>query len=262
MKERFFKFHGAGNDFILFDNRNGHLSLDSQQISQLCHRQFGIGADGLIVLASRKGVDFEMQFFNSDGNSAEMCGNGARCAVAFANKLEIISQKCQFIVADITHTAILQKLKNDLWNIKVSISDTETPQKDSNGFLTNTGVPHLVIFHSDIKSIDVATEGAKFRFNKKYQPKGVNVNFVQKIENGISIRTYERGVEAETLACGTGATAAALSFAELENISKGSVAVKALGGDLKIHFSKEDNFYKSIFLEGPAKLVFEGWIEL
>jgi diaminopimelate epimerase len=254
----FFKFQGAGNDFILFDNRNITFDgTDNKLIEKLCNRKFGIGADGLMLLQNTNGYDFEMKFYNCDGFSANMCGNGARCIVAFAKKLGIIEGKALFIAPDGEHEAILN---NNL--VSVKLTDANGITKFGNDYFLNTGVPHFVKFVEDIDSVDVYTEGKALRFDKQFGKDGANVNFVQIQDKHIKIRTYERGVENETLACGTGIAAAAIAVAEKRGLANTKIKVKARGGVLSVSLElvSSDNAV-NVWLEGPAEFVFSGNIE-
>ncbi|NPA45275.1 MAG: diaminopimelate epimerase [Chlorobi bacterium] len=253
---RFYKYHGAGNDFILIDNYSGNsLNLTNSDIRKLCHRRFGIGADGLMILRKHKDYDFEMDYYNSDGSGGTMCGNGGRCIVAFAKKLNLISDFTRFIASDGLHEAFIDK--NDI--VKLKMSDVDTIDNFKNDYICYTGSPHYIKFEDNIDDKDVFFEGRKIRNSKSFNKDGINVNFI-KIENknSISIRTYERGVEDETLACGTGSVAAALTFAKLNNATSGEYIVNAKGGVLKVSFKKLNEKYIDVWLEGPTKFVFKG----
>lgn len=261
MKIRFSKYQGAGNDFILIDNRNQKLNLEIEQIQRLCHRNYGIGSDGLILLDESSKADFEMQFFNPDGSSGMMCGNGGRCVVAFANSLNLFKERCVFNAPDGLHKAELID-----GQVRLQMIDTENPIVFSDGIYMNTGTSHFVCFVDDVDSIDVETLGRKLRFDERFTPyKGTNVNFVSiEGEKEIKIRTYERGVEAETLACGTGITASALALSLKENRPSGYYEIDVLskGGRLKVCFQKTNESFTQISLQGEAKRVFEGEIEI
>ena len=201
----FYKYQGAGNDFIVLDNMEGKLPLpEKSTVSKLCNRKFGIGADGLIVLAPAKGVDFEMIYYNPDG-SQSLCGNGCRCAVAFARKLGLIEDKTKFLAIDGEHLAEINEN-----TVRLLMNDVKTVETIDNDLLIDTGSPHYLKFVTDLDHIDLIDEAKKIRYNSRFKANGVNVNFVENTANGIKIRTYERGVEDETLSCGTGVTAAAL----------------------------------------------------
>ncbi len=255
----FCKFHGAGNDFILIDNRDPNITkLKTEQIKYLCDRNFGIGADGLMLLKNHEKYDFEMDYFNSDGSRGEMCGNGARCIIAFAKKLGIIKTCTNFIAGDGTHEAII----DNTGEIKLKMVDVHKIENKSGNYFVNTGVPHHVIFDNDIAVLNVNKIGREIRYSEEYKIKGTNVNFVQPINNGIKIRTYERGVENETLACGTGAVASAISYYIKYKPDSQSINVKVLGGKLKVSFVENNNKFTKVYLTGPAKFVFEGQIDI
>ncbi|MFZ4401426.1 MAG: diaminopimelate epimerase [Bacteroidales bacterium] len=256
----FSKYHGAGNDFILIDNRKDKITLNCSEVAFLCNRHLGIGADGLMLLNSSEQHDFEMQYFNSDGNESSMCGNGGRCITAFASKLGIIDKHTLFTAIDGLHTAKITKDNGSIKTIRLQLSDVKKIQAFDNYFLLNTGSPHYVQFVDDVKAIDVATEGSKIRYDHRFAPEGLNVNFVEIKENFIFVRTYERGVEAETLSCGTGVTASALAYAFDKNIEK--LSIHTLGGKLTVSFEKHNAAFKNVFLEGEASFVFEGKIEI
>lgn len=260
MQIEFFKYQGTGNDFILIDNRNMELSLSAEQIAFLCHRRFGIGADGLMLLELEPGFDFKMVYFNSDGKESSMCGNGGRCITAFAGKLGLVNGKCRFLAVDGPHDATL--LENGTVSLKMQ--DVREIEENENFFYLNTGSPHYVQKVFDVENFDVFNEGKKIRYNDRFNAEGTNVNFIEKQDDVLFVRTYERGVEDETYSCGTGVTAAAL-VAAITGISTGknSCKIKTLGGDLEVKFDKvlEKNFY-NIWLEGPAEFVFRGQIDI
>ncbi len=259
---KFYKYTGAGNDFILFNDFDGSMSvLSPEQISFLCDRHFGIGADGVMILKKSSVSDFEMDYFNPDGSSGTMCGNGGRCITAFAKKLGLIKNHTKFLASDGIHEAFI----NNINIVKLKMIDTENIIKIGNDYFCNTGAPHHIVLTDAVEKLDVYNEGKKIRYSEDYKKEGTNVDFVQ-FEKGhtISIRTYERGVENETLACGTGAVASALLCAEKNEFCSGEVMVKTKGGLLKVSFFKneEENKYQDIWLTGPAKFIFEGDIDL
>ena len=265
---RFTKMNGAGNDFILFDNRTGSIDLDRRQIAQLCDRHRGIGADGILLLENPTNrADFRMRYFNADGGEAEMCGNGARCFARFTNK--VIGQKAK-ISFETPAGVISAELKGDLVTLRMTEPtdlrlNLDLPMAAENKAVhfINSGVPHVVIAVAEIDDADVRREGAAIRHHKMFSPNGTNVNFIEKREpNKIAIRTYERGVEDETLACGTGIVASALIFAASENM-KGPISVIARGGDeLEVGFEKSGDRFRNVTLTGPAEFVFEGTVEI
>ncbi len=256
----FSKYQGAGNDFIIIDNRTSSISLSTQKIEKLCNRNFGIGADGLMFLELSEQANFKMIYFNADGKESTMCGNGGRCIVAFANRLNIINHKTKFIAIDgIHHAEILANNK-----VRLQMQNVETiKQINENTYILNTGSPHYVMFYQGINQLNVLEEGRKIRNTEPYKASGINVNFIEKIDaDKLQIRTYERGVENETLACGTGVTAAAIALAEAEGKKSGNIFVEAKGGNLEVEFNKEGNIYQNIWLTGLAEFVFEGKIEI
>ncbi len=252
----FYKYHGAGNDFIVVDARFKDINLDKSQINLLCDRRFGIGADGLMYLLSSDLYDFKMRYFNSDGLEGSMCGNGGRCIVEFANSLGIQKTNYLFEAVDGLHEAA--KIGN---LIRLKMNDVSQIETINNTCFLNTGSPHVVKIIEQLDLFDVATEGAKLRHASDYGTEGTNVNFIRIIENQIEIRTFERGVEAETWACGTGAVASAIA-AHFENPKYQEFYLKALGGHLKVSFDFSEGIYKNVWLEGPAVEVFKGQIEI
>ncbi|MEX1383615.1 diaminopimelate epimerase [Lutibacter sp.] len=259
MKLHFYKYQGAGNDFIMVDNRDLLFpKTNTHLINKLCDRRFGIGADGLILLEPSKKEDFTMVYFNADGNEGSMCGNGGRCIVAFAKQLGIITDETTFNAVDGLHYATIA---NEIVSLKM-IDISEIKVTDSNVFL-NTGSPHHVQFSKNIAEINVKKLGAKIRYGAPYFETGTNVNFAEKITaNSFKVRTYERGVEGETLACGTGVTAVAIAAHITNKTDENSIKIEVLGGDLEVSFEKVKNKYTNIFLKGPAEFVFEGNIAI
>lgn len=250
----FYKYQGSGNDFVILDNRENFFpKQDTALIAKICHRRFGVGADGLILLEKSAEVDFTMVYYNSDGNLSSMCGNGGRCITHFAKFLGIISEKTEFDAVDGKHHATI---KNN--TVKLKMNDvSEIIALDNYSFL-NTGSPHHVQLVKSIEDFNVFSEGRKIR-NDIYGVEGSNVNFVEKIsEDTFSVRTYERGVEDETLSCGTGVTAVALAMFEKGETKSSSVSLSTPGGLLKVHFEKNNTQYINIYLEGPAEQVFKG----
>lgn len=253
----FYKYQGTGNDFVMIDNRSGEWNnLSIQNIQKLCDRRFGIGADGLIKINSAENVDFEVDYYNSDG-SKSFCGNGARCSVAFAHFLSIFKDnKTVFTAIDGLHEA---EIKDGI--VKLKMGDVETILNDGDDSVLDIGSPHYVKYVEDIADYKVFAEGNSIRNSENYKEKGINVNFVENIsDDEIFVRTYERGVEDETFSCGTGVTASALTFLQKTNLS--SVKVKTLGGNLKVYAEKSGESFHEIWLEGPAKQVFSGKVDL
>jgi diaminopimelate epimerase len=260
MKLNFYKYQGAGNDFILVDNRAGQIDhRNPQLISNLCDRRFGIGGDGMMFLQNTEGYDFEMVYYNADGQPSSMCGNGGRCIVAFAKYLNLIDKETNFLAVDGPHYAKISDAGD--W-VSLQMINVDTVSRDAGAYVLDTGSPHYVQLTNDLEHKDVYTEGHAIRNNPTYLSKGINVNFVEPLDNGYFVRTYERGVEDETYACGTGVTAVALAMAK-ENNQKGTIStpIKVLGGNLNIRFNYDGLKFTEIFLEGPAVKVFEGAIE-
>jgi diaminopimelate epimerase len=256
----FYKYQGTGNDFILIDNRSGNIILNQEQIAQLCHRRFGIGADGLMLLEAEPGLDFKMVYYNSDGNPSSMCGNGGRCIVAFAKQIGLVGDKARFMAVDGLHEATIV----DDGTIALKMNDVREIEIGNDYFLLDTGSPHYVKLVKDVVDFDVVTGGRAIRYSDRFREAGVNVNFIERQEDTLFVRTYERGVEDETYSCGTGVTAAALvaavgGFAT----GKNNCRIKTLGGDLEVSFEKvlDHNFY-NIWLKGPAELVFKGTVQI
>lgn len=254
----FYKYQGTGNDFIIVDNRLQHIGKnDSKRIAQLCDRRFGIGADGFIRLENDKNSDFKMVYYNADGNESTMCGNGGRCTVAFAKFLGIINDVTEFVAIDGLHKA---KIENEI--IHLQMQDVSEIKSFKNHQFLDTGSPHHVEMVSDLKDFDVKRNGSKIRYGEPYNEAGSNVNFVeQESSDSFAVRTYERGVEDETLSCGTGVTAVALAMHNIGKTKSNTVRLKTEGGELKVTFTKNQNGYNNIWLIGPAQQVFKGEIE-
>lgn len=258
MKIHFYKYQGAGNDFIIIDNRDASVSLDTGQIAFLCDRRFGIGADGLMLLQLTPEADFEMVYYNADGNESTMCGNGGRCIAAFANHIGLIGKETTFKAIDGRHDAVI--LPDN--NVALHMSDVKHIQFEDGYIIMDTGSPHYVVEVEDTDKVHVFEDGRDIRNQPAFQPKGINVNFVTAAGRGLKIRTYERGVEDETLACGTGVTAAAIASAK-QQTGIFQVPVKARGGDLSVMFEKRQaDTAENIILTGGAQFVFEGDIEV
>lgn len=264
MRLPFFKYQATGNDFVILDNREKKLSFSPQQIQAICDRRFGVGADGLMLIERDNDLDFNLQYYNSDG-SQSLCGNGSRAAVSFASLLGLVNGKTSFNAYDGAHEAEL--LEND--KVRLRMNDVNEVNQMSDDFFVYTGSPHHIRFVDEVSSFPVYDEGQKIRFADTYKPGGTNVNFVQILpDNTIFVRTYERGVENETLSCGTGVTAAAIAafFKGLHS----PVKVKTLGGELQVEFDSgpsgasagQPGTFTGIYLSGPAKMVFRGELEL
>jgi len=254
---KFYKYQGTGNDFILIDNRDSSFrSAKIPFVQQWCDRRFGIGSDGMIFLENANDADFYMDFYNPDG-SRSFCGNGSRCAVSFAKGLGMISgSTVSFEAIDGIHCA---EISED--TVRVQMKDVESVEVIGADFFINTGSPHYICYDEESLK-DVVEFGRKIRYSDKYKPAGTNVNLVKTISgNHIHVKTYERGVEDETFSCGTGVTACALSYAFKNNISQGTIITDVKGGTLRVKFEKHENGYRNIWLEGPAKFVYQGIID-
>lgn len=254
MNIHFYKYQGTGNDFILLDNREKNILLNTEQVAYLCDRRFGIGADGLMLLENEEGYDFRMVYFNSDGSESTMCGNGGRCITAFAKKLEIISNKASFIAIDGPHDATIN---NDA-TISLHMQDVAHVDVHQEHCILNTGSPHYVLWTNDVQREDVFGRGRAIRNQQEFGAKGINVNFVERQADGIFVRTYERGVEDETYSCGTGVTAAAIASVCNET-GTFITDIQTPGGKLKVSFTKDAPYSaKDVILTGPATFVYEG----
>ena len=261
VKLHFYKYQGAGNDFIMVDNRDRSVDHhDPKLIAHLCDRRFGIGGDGIMFLQNTESYDFEMVYYNADGQPSSMCGNGGRCIVAFAKYLGVIDNETTFLAVDGPHYAKISAAGD--W-VSLQMIDVDSISRDKDAYVLDTGSPHYVTLSEDLKNKDVYTDGYAIRNNDTYRAKGININFVEPTEQGYFVRTFERGVEDETYACGTGVTAVALAMAKHHN-QTGHIdtPIKVLGGDLSIHFDYDGKTFKDIFLEGPAVKVFEGKLNL
>lgn len=253
MTINFHKYQGTGNDFILIDSFNDNIQLNQEQISKMCDRRFGIGADGLMILRRKKGFDFDMDFYNSDGNPGSMCGNGGRCIVAFAHDQGIISDKANFWAPDGEHEATFKNHDE----IALKMINVDQIENSELGLVMDTGSPHLVLFKEDDK-IDVYNEGKKIRFSDAFKENGINVNFVIPAQEKSTIFTYERGVENQTYSCGTGTVASALALNKEKNYNS-PIHFNTLGGDLSVSFEQiSNNTYRNIWLTGPAKQTYSG----
>ena len=258
MKIPFNKYQGAGNDFIIIDNRRNFFNNgDHTLINRLCDRRFGIGADGLIFIETDPEEDFRMRYFNSDGHEGSMCGNGGRCSAAFAIRAGIAGQKLSFRAVDGIHHAVAENL-----NINLQMNDVSAFQLIDNNYFINTGSPHYILFRNDIDGIDVTSEGKTIRWSDHFNPGGTNVNFVEVTESGIYVRTFERGVEEETLSCGTGVTASAIASVLSGHFVTNTISVRTRGGDLSVSFKVDGNKISDVHLSGPAAFVFEGEIDV
>lgn len=260
MEITFDKYEGTGNDFVMIDNRNDFFPKnDIKLIAQLCDRRFGIGADGLILLENDSNSEFKMVYYNSDGNQSTMCGNGGRCIVAYAKKLNIIKSSATFMAIDGIHHATVSEENS----VSLQMKDVNFVKLEPNYSFLDTGSPHHIEMVSEISTIDVKSKGAAIRYSAIYDPAGTNVNFVEQINEDIfSIRTYERGVEDETLSCGTGATAVAIAMNFSGKTNSNNITINVQGGKLEVSFDKNDSHYSNVSLKGPATFVFQGKINI
>lgn len=260
MELNFYKYQGTGNDFILFDNRNNEIkTLGIETIKKLCDRKFGIGADGVMLLNLIPGFDFEMVYYNADGKPSTMCGNGGRCMVRFAKDLGIRKENYRFLAVDGPHEATIDL--DDI--IRLKMQDVKDVDAHGNYAILDTGSPHYIKYSTDVRDIDVVHKGREIRYSSEFEKDGINVNFVESTgEYSIYVRTYERGVEDETLSCGTGVTAAALMSAHHER-GFNQIEVKTNGGHLSVEYNKTgDESFTEIYLCGPATFVYKGVINI
>lgn len=253
----FYKYQGTGNDFIMIDNRMLSFPKENTElVKNMCNRRFGIGGDGLILLENHPDFDFQMIYYNSDGNEGTMCGNGGRCIVAFACFLGIFQERCTFNAIDGLHEA---EIEDNI--VKLKMINVQKIKRIGKNYELNTGSPHFVKYVENVEQFDVHQNGYDIRNSSTYRKEGINVNFVSKVsENEIFVRTYERGVEGETYSCGTGVIASCLTI--MKNSDFSEVAVKTLGGNLRVYAEKEQNSFKNIWLEGPAIQVFKGTFKI
>lgn len=258
MKHTFFKYQGTGNDFVMIDNRQNIFDKNNTKlIAHLCDRRFGIGADGLILLENDEETDFKMVYFNADGNQSSMCGNGGRCITHFANYLGIINGEATFMAIDGLHRAKI--VGNE---IHLQMQDVLSVEKHEDYVFLNTGSPHHIEFCQNVNQLNVKAEGAKIRYSDLYNEAGSNVNFTEKIDpSTFKVRTYERGVEDETLSCGTGVTAVALAMHYIGETEKNLITIDTKGGTLNVSFKQNNGAYNNIWLIGPATQVYKGEIE-
>jgi len=259
MEISFYKYEGTGNDFVMVDNRALIFPKeDYALVKHLCDRRFGIGGDGLILLENDVDADFKMVYYNSDGNQSSMCGNGGRCIVGFAKQLGLISDHAVFSAVDgIHHASII-----DDGIVSLQMSDVTTINRQPDYVFLNTGSPHHVTMVDDLSKVDVKIQGSQIRYGQLYGAAGSNVNFVKQSDDAsFAIRTYERGVEDETLSCGTGATAVAIAMHALGKTSANSIVIFVEGGKLEVSFVNEGNAYSDVCLKGPATFVFKGSVE-
>ena len=255
MKIKFEKYESGGNDFVLIDNRNKLYDLNSDKIKKICTRNFGVGSDGLIILKNSKIADFKMIYYNSDGQSSSLCGNGTRCLFSFTLSLGIIEKIAKIETSEGIYIATISS--RNLVSLKMRNID-DVFLFDNKAYL-NSGSPHHIEMIEDLNKISVKKLGSSIRFSSRYSPNGTNVNFFKKInDKKFEIRTYERGVEDETLSCGTGATAVAIAVHAMGLTTQSEITIQTRGGELIISFEVSETGYKNICLEGPTRFVFKG----
>ncbi|NNE27303.1 MAG: diaminopimelate epimerase [Saprospiraceae bacterium] len=259
MNIKFYKYHGTGNDFIMIDNFNGQYDLNGltqERIAMLCDRRFGIGADGLIILEGSKSADFKMVYYNSDGADSSMCGNGGRCILALAHKQAYIDNEAIFEAIDGLHQGKIGDF------VEIQLKDVHQISMHDGDYVLDTGSPHYVTFIDNVHDLDIVPSAHSIRYNATYKEKGINVNFVESVQGDFYLRTYERGVENETLSCGTGVTATAIAIHEKFDHLESPIELKTPGGVLQVSFEKTRDGYTNIWLKGPAVQVYEGSIEI
>ena len=259
MAIKFWKYQGTGNDFVMIDGRHDDFKeLSSEKIEYLCHRRFGIGADGLIILENSDTADFVMRYYNSDGHISSMCGNGGRCITRFAHDLGIVKAHYHFIAIDGPHESYIEGNQ-----VHLKMSDVKQVEDLGNAnYFVDTGSPHYVSMGRYEAEKEIVTKARQIRYSEPYKDEGVNVNFVKKEGNALVMRTYERGVEDETLSCGTGVTAAVLAADRMEAGEETTRYIKTKGGELSLSFKRSGEGYTDIWLVGPVKQVYQGYIEL
>ncbi len=260
MNLTFYKYQGTGNDFVMIDNRLDIFPKNNTKlVAFLCDRKFGIGADGLILLENHEKYNFKMVYYNSDGNESSMCGNGGRCLVAFAKQLNVVKEKAEFEAIDGYHYATI----SSDGTVSLQMKDVSTIAVRENYTFLNTGSPHHVEVVEDLVNLDIKAVGSKIRYSDLYGKEGSNVNFVKQIDSDkFAVRTYERGVEDETLSCGTGVTAVAIAMYKVNKTKANKIALQVEGGQLEVAFNEEQGKFTNVYLIGPAKFVFEGNIEI
>jgi len=256
----FIKYQATGNDFILIDNRSGNFEKGNHQIIRtLCNRRFGIGADGLMLLESDSEKDFRMVYFNADGFEGSMCGNGGRCISAYAFELLGLEREMMFSAFDGPHRAKILSHQGNSYAVRLEMKEVHKPQPFDNDWILDTGSPHYIRFVEQLELISVPELGRQIRNSAEFKTRGINVNFVQHLDSdSIAVRTYERGVEDETLSCGTGVTAAAIAAFDSGLVHSSQVKVQTPGGNLNVEFRARKDSYTNVFLEGEVVKVFSG----
>lgn len=257
MKIPFSKYHGTGNDFIIIDNRELQWEPTQKKVSHLCDRHFGIGADGLMLLTENPGTDFYMTYYNSDGRESTMCGNGGRCMIIFARSLGLAGPETHFRATDGEHIGKVIETKDHVI-VSLKMKDVTVNETEDDHLFLDTGSPHYVVFRTGVESMDLITEARKIRFSERFRKDGTNVDFAEVSKDGLFVRSYERGVEDETLSCGTGVTASALARAMKSSSAASSAEVHTRGGTLTVSYKQTGNSFTDIWLKGPALFVFSG----
>ncbi|RLD45525.1 MAG: diaminopimelate epimerase [Bacteroidetes bacterium] len=262
MNIEFWKYQGNGNDFVVVDERNEDHYFSAEQIMNLCDRHFGIGADGMMIVKESDRADFEMQYYNADGKLSSMCGNGGRCIAMFAYLMKIAPKEMSFVAFDGVHKAIIEEelIEGNAYTVSLQMANVVGVEKSEKFYFLNTGSPHYVEFVKNLAEMDVHKEGRITRFSERFSPEGTNVNFVEIKGDRLLVRTYERGVEDETLSCGTGVTASAI--AAFMETGKKDFQIQTTGGAFKVQFKQNTEGFSNICLVAPAKLVFSGVIEV
>ena len=253
----FSKFHGAGNDFVMINAIKSPVSLTDEEVKAICDRRIGVGADGLIMVLPSEKYDFSMKYYNCDGHESTFCGNGGRCIAAFASEQGLCPQHLEYEAVDGPHKALLTKNSDNEYMVSITMRDIGIWQIDENRLLINTGSPHYVTRVKNLKDFDVRIHGAEIRNDKAVSKDGVNVDFMELIDNQYHIRTFERGVEDETLACGTGVTASAIAAALW--YGGNNINIRTTLATLNVRFEITENAIKNIILSGPVTHVFDGF---
>jgi diaminopimelate epimerase len=254
----FNKYQGTGNDFVIIDQFNLQVDFTKEQLRLLCNRRFGVGADGVMLLRPSEMADFKMVYYNSDGNESSMCGNGGRCLIHFAAANGYITEKTKFEAIDGLHSGEIDKSGV----VSLQMNDVKKITPYDNALLLDTGSPHYVRFEQEVENLDLIREGRAVRYSDDFNSEGINVNLVELCRDGIYVRTYERGVEDETLSCGTGVTASVIAAAAAGMIEGEECLVGTRGGPLKVKYHHTGNAFSDIWLIGPATFVFSGEIKL
>lgn len=264
MELEFYKYHGTGNDFIILHDNRALPPIGPDIAESLCNRHTGIGSDGIIIISEESGYDFRMRFINPDGTEGSMCGNGGRCAVMFYDRLTGNRDGYRFRAVDGDHTGEVIITKGNEARVRITLKDVSAASvhRHEGGLFLDTGAPHLVLETENLDGLNITESALPFRNAEKFKPAGVNVNFIERSGSGIRIRTFEKGVEEETLSCGTGVTAAAIAAFIDDAGHPASITIETRGGALNVAYDREGLFFRQIWLEGPAVFVYKGTIKL